>query len=98
MNELPRVKWDEPDYTNEIDEIFKNIGVQDITFNGRIIDTVDDMKQEMLDHPHCNTILGLLKEYHKLSFRGDNEAWDKIEHISLVLLQLESPILITIGK
>lgn len=98
MNEKPRIYFKQPDYTHEIDEIFENIGVKDIIVLNETINTVDDMKQLMLAHPQCNTILGLLKEFYELSFRLDHMADWKMKSISQLLIQLDSPVILYRGE
>ena len=98
MKDMPRIRFKEHDYTDEIDEIFESLGVEEITFGDKVIDTVEDQKKKMLEHPHCNDILGLLKEFCELRNRGDCDAWYKIEGISKILMQVESPILVVVDN
>ena len=96
--EIPQVRIHTTDYIKDIDEILNNVGVHDIILCGRTIDTVEDIKQAVLNHPECNTILGLLKEFYELSQRLDNlDDW-KMRDISNILIQIDSPVILYLGE
>ena len=89
MNDFPCVKFNEPDYVKDIDDILNQLIEHGLLVN---VERKDFVKPLLLSHDNCNTILGLLLEFDKLRFYFDEGSKMKVERICMLLHQLNSHI------
>ena len=89
MNDFPCVKFKEPDYVKDIDDILNQLIEHGLLAN---VERKNFVKPLLLSHDNCNTILGLLLEFDKLRFYFDEGSKMKVERICMLLHQLDSPI------